>query len=173
MERVSLHRDLKGKVFQIVNAEIDPHYWLIPTNQHITGGCDLADYNFQRTKHLHQRAPCYDVASVRKRDGAKRHDTFYSNAGHVPEGPCVTRLLCDVTAPKHEKCTPIFNIRRPFLQRAARTADRCRSSTASTKLPIDLNTFQIRLRLRQLSSGALLCFQKAKCTVSSAWPNLQ
>jgi hypothetical protein len=23
------------------------------------------------------------VASVRKRDGAKRHDTFYSNAGHV------------------------------------------------------------------------------------------
>ncbi len=27
--------------------------------------------------------PCYDVASVRKRDGALRHDTFSSNAGHV------------------------------------------------------------------------------------------
>jgi hypothetical protein len=30
-----------------------------------------------------QRLPCYDVASVRKRDGALRHDTFSSNAGHV------------------------------------------------------------------------------------------
>jgi hypothetical protein len=40
-----------------------------------------------------QRAPCYDVASDRKRDGAKRHDTFSSDAGHVPEGSCVTRLL--------------------------------------------------------------------------------
>lgn len=30
-----------------------------------------------------RRGPCYDVASVRKCDGALRHDTFSSNAGHV------------------------------------------------------------------------------------------
>ena len=32
---------------------------------------------------VRQRAPCYDVASVRKRDGAKRHDTFSLNVGKV------------------------------------------------------------------------------------------
>ena len=51
-----------------------------------------------------QRVPCYDVASVRQRDGALRatylppgrHDTLTSDTGHVPEGPCVTRLLAAV-----------------------------------------------------------------------------
>jgi hypothetical protein len=30
-----------------------------------------------------QRVQCYDVASVRQRDGAKRHDTLTSDTGHV------------------------------------------------------------------------------------------
>ena len=40
-------------------------------------------FAFHGLDYYLQRSPCYDVASVRKRDGALRHDTFYSNAGHV------------------------------------------------------------------------------------------
>jgi len=43
-----------------------------------------------------KRVPCYDVDSVGKRDGVLRHDTFSSNAGHVPVG----RVLC-IPAPSN------------------------------------------------------------------------
>lgn len=36
-------------------------------------------------KIAHKRPPCYDVAPVRKRDGAKQHDTLPSDAGYVPD----------------------------------------------------------------------------------------
>jgi hypothetical protein len=41
-----------------------------------------ATINFIQRKNSGQ-CVCFGVAGVRKRDGALRHDTFYSNAGHV------------------------------------------------------------------------------------------
>jgi hypothetical protein len=53
-----------------------------------------AGYNFIQPGSIsYNGLPCCDVASVRKRDGAQRHDTFSSDTGHVARKANVTRLL--------------------------------------------------------------------------------